>query len=259
MKRFLAGLMLAGTVLPGAGVGHGSGRTRQRSSGWSSCPAAAPRPGTNFDNGVKLAVKEINAAGGILGRKIEYTAIDTQSQPSVAKALAQKAVDAGRVRGDGPGVLGLDHRQHGRDQARRDPELHRRRGGEHHAAGQSVHLPHVVHAGDGDAEGRASTSRTPSRRRSVGGDVGQQRLRQGRPRRDRQGARSAGHQGRRRHLDRPGPGRLLGRGAEGQASRTPTRCSSTPTRKSRRARCASCRSRATTSRSSARRRSPARR
>ena len=29
--------------------------------------------GTNFNNGVKLAVKEINAAGGILGRKIEYT------------------------------------------------------------------------------------------------------------------------------------------------------------------------------------------
>ena len=27
--------------------------------------------GTNFDNGVKLAVKEINAAGGILGRKID--------------------------------------------------------------------------------------------------------------------------------------------------------------------------------------------
>ena len=26
--------------------------------------------GTNFDNGVKLAVKEINAAGGILGRKL---------------------------------------------------------------------------------------------------------------------------------------------------------------------------------------------
>jgi len=49
--------------------------------------------GTNFDNGVKLAVKEINAAGGIMGRKIEYTAMDTQSQPNVAKGLAQKAVD----------------------------------------------------------------------------------------------------------------------------------------------------------------------
>lgn len=51
--------------------------------------------GTNFDNGVKLAVKEINAIGGILGRKIEYTSSDTQSQPQTAKALAQKAVDDG--------------------------------------------------------------------------------------------------------------------------------------------------------------------
>ncbi len=51
--------------------------------------------GTNFNDGVKLAVKEINAAGGILGRKIEYTANDTQSQPQVAKALAVKAIDDG--------------------------------------------------------------------------------------------------------------------------------------------------------------------
>jgi branched-chain amino acid transport system substrate-binding protein len=49
--------------------------------------------GTNFDNGVKLAVKEINAAGGILGRKVEYTSADTQSNPQIAKALSQKAVD----------------------------------------------------------------------------------------------------------------------------------------------------------------------
>ena len=49
--------------------------------------------GTNFDEGAKLAVKEINAAGGILGRKIDYTSSDTQSQPQIAKALAQQAVD----------------------------------------------------------------------------------------------------------------------------------------------------------------------
>src|SRR3981081_1410166 len=49
--------------------------------------------GTNFDNGVKLAVKEINAAGGILGRKIDYTSSDTQSAPQTAKVLAQKAID----------------------------------------------------------------------------------------------------------------------------------------------------------------------
>jgi branched-chain amino acid transport system substrate-binding protein len=51
--------------------------------------------GTMFDNGVKLAVKEINAKGGVLGRKIEYTSYDTQSQPQVSKALAQKAIDQG--------------------------------------------------------------------------------------------------------------------------------------------------------------------
>ena len=49
--------------------------------------------GTNFDNGAKLAAKEINAAGGILGRKIDYTSADTQSNPQIAKALSQKAVD----------------------------------------------------------------------------------------------------------------------------------------------------------------------
>ena len=51
--------------------------------------------GTNFDNGAKLAVKEINAAGGILGRQVQYTSSDTQSNPGIAKALAQKAIDQG--------------------------------------------------------------------------------------------------------------------------------------------------------------------
>jgi branched-chain amino acid transport system substrate-binding protein len=51
--------------------------------------------GTNFKNGVELAVKEINAAGGILGRRIETTVADTQSNPGVAKGLAIKAVDDG--------------------------------------------------------------------------------------------------------------------------------------------------------------------
>ena len=41
---------------------------------------AGATAGTNFDNGVKLAVKEINAAGGILGRKIDVISVDTQTQ-----------------------------------------------------------------------------------------------------------------------------------------------------------------------------------
>jgi branched-chain amino acid transport system substrate-binding protein len=49
--------------------------------------------GTNFRNGVELAIKEINAAGGILGRKIEHSTADTQTNPGIAKAMAQKAAD----------------------------------------------------------------------------------------------------------------------------------------------------------------------
>jgi branched-chain amino acid transport system substrate-binding protein len=56
---------------------------------------AGASAGTNFKNGVELAVKEINAAGGILGKKIEHSIADTQSNPGVAKGLTAKAVDDG--------------------------------------------------------------------------------------------------------------------------------------------------------------------
>ncbi len=54
---------------------------------------AGATSGTNFKNGVELAVKEINASGGILGRQIETTTADTQSNPGVAKGLVTKAID----------------------------------------------------------------------------------------------------------------------------------------------------------------------
>ncbi len=56
---------------------------------------AGATSGTNFKNGVELAVKEINATGGILGRKIETSTSDTQSNPGIAKGLTTKAIDDG--------------------------------------------------------------------------------------------------------------------------------------------------------------------
>lgn len=49
--------------------------------------------GTNFRDGAMLAVEEINAKGGILGRKIVNRVLDTQSDASVARAQAQKVLD----------------------------------------------------------------------------------------------------------------------------------------------------------------------
>jgi branched-chain amino acid transport system substrate-binding protein len=62
--------------------------------------------GTNFKNGVDLAVHEINAAGGILGKKLDPTFEDTQSNPGVAKGLALKAVDDGAFAVFGPTFSG---------------------------------------------------------------------------------------------------------------------------------------------------------
>ncbi|MGJ4929388.1 ABC transporter substrate-binding protein [Bradyrhizobium sp. HKCCYLS2038] len=49
--------------------------------------------GTNWRDGVALAIDEINAAGGILGRKIATEHLDTQSNPGVSRAQVQKVLD----------------------------------------------------------------------------------------------------------------------------------------------------------------------
>lgn len=49
--------------------------------------------GSLYRNGAKMAFAEINAAGGIMGRKVETIEMDTQSQPAIAKAMTVKAVD----------------------------------------------------------------------------------------------------------------------------------------------------------------------
>lgn len=58
--------------------------------------------GVQFRDGIKLAVNEINAAGGILGKKIQNYDMDTQTNPGVAKGLAQKAIDDGAFAIFGP-------------------------------------------------------------------------------------------------------------------------------------------------------------
>jgi branched-chain amino acid transport system substrate-binding protein len=49
--------------------------------------------GTNFRDGMMLAIEEINAKGGILGRKIETPVLDTQSDAGTSRAQIQKVLD----------------------------------------------------------------------------------------------------------------------------------------------------------------------
>ena len=56
--------------------------------------AGAPS-GTNWRDGINIAVEEINADGGILGKQVEVTEYDTQTDPQTSRALVQKAIDEG--------------------------------------------------------------------------------------------------------------------------------------------------------------------
>jgi len=92
MKRWMA---RAAAALVLGGVALAAHSQAVKIYGLVELSGTGATSGTNFNDGVKLAVKEINAAGGILGRKVEYTASDTQSQPQIAKALAIKTIDDG--------------------------------------------------------------------------------------------------------------------------------------------------------------------
>jgi branched-chain amino acid transport system substrate-binding protein len=48
---------------------------------------------TNFRDGALMAIDEINAKGGVLGRKIALKQYDTQTNPGTARSQMQKAID----------------------------------------------------------------------------------------------------------------------------------------------------------------------
>jgi branched-chain amino acid transport system substrate-binding protein len=91
MKK-LTGLILAGAVLC-MPLSAAAQTGPVKIVGLVELSGAGATSGTNFDEGAKLAIKEVNAAGGILGRKIDYSSGDTQSSPQISKALAQQAID----------------------------------------------------------------------------------------------------------------------------------------------------------------------
>jgi branched-chain amino acid transport system substrate-binding protein len=49
--------------------------------------------GINWRDGATLAIDEVNASGGILGRKIVTEHLDTQSNPGISRAQVQKVLD----------------------------------------------------------------------------------------------------------------------------------------------------------------------
>lgn len=63
---------------------------------------AGATAGTNWKNGIDLAVADINAKGGIMGRQIEIVHYDTQTNPGNTRAAVQRAIDEGAYAVLGP-------------------------------------------------------------------------------------------------------------------------------------------------------------
>jgi len=93
--RFVA--TIAATALLSAGLaGHAGAQTIKIGV---NEPLTGPfaASGTYVVNGAKIAADEINAKGGVLGKKIELIIEDNKSNPTEAAAVAEKLITADKV------------------------------------------------------------------------------------------------------------------------------------------------------------------
>ena len=104
MKSTILASLLLGTLLTGAAFAQSAAPIKLADVAELSGGGATV--GTNWKNGIDLAVEEINAKGGILGHKLEVTHADSQSNPGVARAQVQKALDSEPYVLLGPGYSG---------------------------------------------------------------------------------------------------------------------------------------------------------
>jgi branched-chain amino acid transport system substrate-binding protein len=111
---------------------------------------------TNFRDGALMAIDEINAKGGLLGRKIELKQYDTQTNPGTARSQMQKAIDEEPYVILGPIFSGIV-----KVSMMLDP------------AGQRLSVPHVVRPAGLDAEDRELHARHREGENRRGG-VGEQ-------------------------------------------------------------------------------------
>jgi branched-chain amino acid transport system substrate-binding protein len=89
MKKMLIGAALASAVATGA-------LAQDKSVSFAfigELSGAGAVSSTNFRDGALMAIQEINAKGGILGRKVELKQYDTQTNPGTARSQMQKAID----------------------------------------------------------------------------------------------------------------------------------------------------------------------
>ncbi len=90
-RTVLAGI--AGTAAAGLAAPAIAQAQRVKLINVSELSGPGATAGTNWRNGIDLAVADANARGGIAGRQIEMIHYDSQTNPGVSRALIQRAID----------------------------------------------------------------------------------------------------------------------------------------------------------------------
>jgi branched-chain amino acid transport system substrate-binding protein len=100
MKTILMALLIAGVATmvaaPGCKRGGSSGNTILIGH-FASMTGDTATFGTSADEGIRLALDEVNAAGGVLGKQVKVLTEDDRSQADEAKTAASKLINQDHV------------------------------------------------------------------------------------------------------------------------------------------------------------------
>lgn len=108
MKKLLLTVMTAAMLLTACGGGSNATESSKEESNVIKLGGIIPQTGAasvygiTAENGVKLAIEEINAAGGINGKQIEWVSDDDKGDPTEAVTVYNKLVEEGVVGIVGP-------------------------------------------------------------------------------------------------------------------------------------------------------------
>ena len=97
--KFFAVFVIATLFLSACGSAAGSGGAKEaiKIGGGFALTGAESSLDLPAANGAKLAVKEINAAGGVLGRQIDFIVHDTKYEMSVTAQVAKQFIEQDKV------------------------------------------------------------------------------------------------------------------------------------------------------------------
>jgi branched-chain amino acid transport system substrate-binding protein len=83
------------TTIAGLALTTGAALADVKIADVAELSGAGAAAGAVWHDGVKMAVEEINANGGILGEQIDLAEYDSQTDPQNSRAMVQKAIDEG--------------------------------------------------------------------------------------------------------------------------------------------------------------------